>query len=78
MTDHWHQPLRHILFLAAMMIATTLTGWGLGLAIRAVMPWSGATRFIAECALWLVVVALAASPLAIGRIREKLIAAIPR
>lgn len=73
-----HQPLRHILFLAAMMITTTLTGWGLGLAIRAVMPWSGPARFIAECALWLVVVALAASPLASGRIREKLIAAIPR
>lgn len=72
------QPLRHIMFLAAMMIAITLTGWGLGLAIRAAIPWSGPARFIAECTLWLVVVALAASPLAIGRIREKLIAAIPR
>jgi O-antigen/teichoic acid export membrane protein len=71
-------PLRHILFVAAMMIATTLTGWGLGLAIRSAIPWSGPARFAAECALWLVVVALAASPLAIGRIREKLIAAIPR
>jgi O-antigen/teichoic acid export membrane protein len=72
------QPLRHVLFLAAMMIATTLAGWGLGLAIRAVIPWNGLARFIAECALWLVVVALAASPLANARVREKLIAAIPR
>jgi O-antigen/teichoic acid export membrane protein len=71
-------PLRHILFLAAMMIATTLCGWGLGIAIRSAIPGAGLARFIAECTLWLVVVALAASPLAIGRIREKLIAAIPR
>jgi O-antigen/teichoic acid export membrane protein len=71
-------PLRHILFLAAMMIATTLCGWGLGIAIRSAIPGTGLARFIAECTLWLGVVALAASPLAIGRIRGKLIAAIPR
>jgi len=73
-----HRPLRHIVFLATVMIATTLSGWGLGIAIRAAIPWTGPVRFVAECALWLMVVALVASPLAIGRIREKLIAAIPR
>ena len=71
-------PLRHVLFLAGVMIATTLCGWGLGSAIRSAIPWTGPARFIAECAAWLVVVAVAASPLAISRIRGKLIAAIPR
>jgi O-antigen/teichoic acid export membrane protein len=71
-------PFRHVLFLAATMIATTLSGWGLGIGIQAAIRWDGPARFFAECTLWLLVVALAASPLAIGRIRERLIAAIPR
>jgi O-antigen/teichoic acid export membrane protein len=71
-------PLRHVLFLAAAMSATTLSGWGLGLAIRSGIPWTGPARFVVECTLWLAVAALAASPLAIGRIRARLIAAIPR
>lgn len=71
------QPLRHVLFLVAVMTVTTLSGWGLGIAIRAVIPWTGPDRFVAECALWLVMGAIAASPLANGRIREKLIATIP-
>jgi O-antigen/teichoic acid export membrane protein len=72
------RPLQHIAFLAAVMIAVTLTGWGLGTAIRLALPWIGPPRFIAECTLWLVVVALAASPLASGRLRNRLIAVIPR
>lgn len=71
-------PLRHMLYLAAMMAATTLCGWGLGIVIRSAIPWTGPVRFVVECAVWLVVVALAASPLAISRVREKLIATIPR
>lgn len=71
-------PLRHVLFVIAVMVVTMLAGCGLGLAIRAAIPWVGPARFIAECTLWLIVVALAAAPLAIGRLREKLIAAIPR
>jgi O-antigen/teichoic acid export membrane protein len=71
-------PLRHVLFLAAAMIATTLSGWALGVAIRSAIPWTGPARFIAECGLWLAVVALAASPLAVTRLRERLIASIPR
>jgi hypothetical protein len=35
-------------------------------------------RFAAECVLWLAVVALVASPLANARLRNRLIAAIPR
>jgi O-antigen/teichoic acid export membrane protein len=71
-------PLRHILFLAAVMAAIMLSGWGVGLAIRSATPWAGWQRLIVECGLWLIVAALAASPLAVSSIREKLIAAIPR
>ena len=78
MSQTLRHPLRHVLFLAALMVAITLSGWGLGIAIRSVLPWTGWARFIAECASWLVVVALAASPLTVGSIRARLIAAIPR
>jgi O-antigen/teichoic acid export membrane protein len=71
-------PVRHILFLAGAMAAVTVAGWALGMAIRAVVPWSGATGFVAECAIWLAVAAIAASPLAHQPFREWLIAAIPR
>ena len=71
-------PLRHVLFLAAVMIATTLSGWGIGIAIRLAIPWAGWARFFAECALWLVVVTVAAGPLAIGRVRTRLTTAIPQ
>lgn len=60
------------------MIAVMLAGWGLGAAIRLALPWIGPQQFIAECTLWLVIVALAASPLASGNFRNKLIAVIPR
>jgi O-antigen/teichoic acid export membrane protein len=72
------RPFLHVAFLAAVMIAVTLAGWGLGAAIRLAVPWTGSSRFIAECTLWLVVVALAASPLARKNFRNRLIAAIPR
>jgi O-antigen/teichoic acid export membrane protein len=73
-----HHPLRHILFLAAVMIAITLSGWALGMAIRSTIAWTGWARLVAESALWLSVAALAATPLASGSFRAKLIAAIPR
>src|SRR3954452_2500954 len=57
------QPLRHVVFLAAMMTVVTLGGWGLGIAIRSLVPWSGLTGFAVECALWLVVAGIVASPL---------------
>lgn len=71
-------PLRHAAFLAALMTATVLSGSALALVIRSLLPWTGFARFFAECTLWLIAAALAASPLAIGSIRERLIAAIPR
>jgi O-antigen/teichoic acid export membrane protein len=75
--DTLERPLRHVAFLATLMIVVTVLGWGLGVAIRSALPLVGLTRFIAECAIWLIVVALAASPLANARFRNGLAALIP-
>ncbi|WOH68192.1 hypothetical protein [Bradyrhizobium sp. BWA-3-5] len=72
------RPLRHAGFLAGVMIAVTLAGWALGMAIRQALPFAGAIRFFAECALWLAVVLAAASPLALNSVRARMTAAIPR
>ena len=72
------RPLRHVVFLAAIMILVTSAGWALGTVIHAWMPGTGLVRFAGECALWLAVVALAASPLASAQIRERLVAEIPQ
>jgi O-antigen/teichoic acid export membrane protein len=71
------RPLRHVAFLAAVMILVTSGGWALGINIRSWLPGTGLPRFAGECALWLIIVALAASPLAIASVRNRLIAAIP-
>ena len=71
-------PLRHIGLLGAISTVVVVSGWGLGVAIRWLVPGSGALHFLVECALWSIVAGLAASPLAIRRFREALIAAIPR
>jgi O-antigen/teichoic acid export membrane protein len=70
-------PLRHLFFLAAVITVVTLAGWALGTALRLTIPLAGPMRFFVECALWLVIVVVAASPLAIGRVRARLAAAIP-
>jgi len=72
------RPFRHVVFLALLMVFVTLGGWGLGAAIRAFAPGTGLTKFAFECTLWLVVVALLASPLANRALRDRLSAAIPR
>jgi hypothetical protein len=46
--------------------------------IRPLAPGTGLMRFVFECTLWLIVVALAASPLLNANLRNRLIAAIPR
>jgi len=72
-------PLRHIAFLAATMVVVIASGWALGTAIRLTLPGTGLVHFVAECTLWLVAVALIASPLASSKnLRDRLIAAIPR
>jgi O-antigen/teichoic acid export membrane protein len=72
------RPFRHIVFLAAVMVLVTAAGWALGSMIRSWLPGTGFTRFGTECALWLIVVALVASPILRGSFRNRLIAAIPR
>jgi hypothetical protein len=72
------RPLRHIAFLAGAMILVISAGWALGTIIRSLVPGTGLVRFISECALWLLVVALVASPLLKTSFRNRLIAAIPR
>lgn len=72
------RPVRHVAFLALLMMVVTLGGWGLGIVIRSFAPGAGLTRFAFECTLWLIVVALLASPLASRTLRDRLSAAIPR
>jgi len=72
------RPFRHVAFLAAVIIVVTLAGWALGTVIRSWVPGTGPLRFFGECAIWLLVVALVASPIAKANFRNRLIAAIPR
>jgi O-antigen/teichoic acid export membrane protein len=72
------RPFLHIAFLAAVMIIVTSAGWALGALIRFWLPGTGFMRFAGECALWLLVVALVASPLLRESFRNRLAAAIPR
>jgi O-antigen/teichoic acid export membrane protein len=71
------RPFRHVAFLAAVMILVTFGGWTLGAVIRSWLPGIGLTRFAGECTLWLIVVALIASPMLSGSFRYRLIALIP-
>lgn len=72
------RPLQHIAFLAVVMTLVISGGWALGAIIRSLVPGTGPIRFAWECALWLIIVALVASPLALASLRNRLIAAIPR
>jgi O-antigen/teichoic acid export membrane protein len=71
------QPFRHVAFLAAVMVVLTSAGWALGTIIRSWVPGTGLLRFACECTLWLIVVALVASPMLRADFRKRLIAAIP-
>jgi len=72
------RPTSHIAFLVLLFVVVTLAGWALGSVIHSLVPGSGLSRFIIECALWLALVALAAAPLASGALRNRLSEAIPR
>lgn len=70
-------PLRHALLLAATMTAIVLIGAAVGGTIRYLLPGTGVAHFLLECALWLVTVAVLASPLASKRLRDRLEQSIP-
>jgi O-antigen/teichoic acid export membrane protein len=72
------RPLRHTLFLMAMMVTIVSTGAAVGAAIRYLLPGTGIPHFLAECTLWLVAVALMGSPLANKALRQRLVEAVPR
>jgi O-antigen/teichoic acid export membrane protein len=72
------RPLRHVALLFAIMLTIVPAGAGLGALIGHLLPGAGIGHFLAECTLWLMVVALLAAPLASKAVRDRLIAAIPR
>jgi O-antigen/teichoic acid export membrane protein len=71
-------PIRHALLLMGMMAAVISAGAAIGVAISYLLPGAGIAHFLIECTLWLVAVAVLASPLANKGLRDRLIAAIPR
>ena len=71
-------PLRHTLFLIAAMVTIIWAGTAVGTAIRYLLPGAGILHFLGECMLWLVAVAILASPLANNTLRQRLLAMIPR
>jgi O-antigen/teichoic acid export membrane protein len=71
-------PIRHTLFLLAMMVTIVSGGAAIGAVIRHFLPGSGVMHFLIECTLWLVAIAVLASPLAKKPLRDKLVEAIPR
>ena len=71
-------PIRHTLFLLAIMATVVSIGAAVGAAIEYLLPGTGIVHFVGECALWLVAVALLASPLASKPLRQRLVEAIPR
>ncbi|WP_129274911.1 hypothetical protein [Bradyrhizobium betae] len=70
-------PIRHTLFLAAVMAAIVLSGWAIGVGVASLAPGAGFAHFIVECAIWSALVALVASPLMSKRLRDGLIARVP-
>jgi O-antigen/teichoic acid export membrane protein len=77
MRDTLQRPARHVGLLLLLIVAVTACGWALGLVIRSLLPMSGLARLVAECALWLIVVAIVASPLASARLRTRVSETIP-
>lgn len=71
-------PLRHTAFVVAVAVAIVPSGWSLGTAVASLVPGAGPAHFVAECAIWVLAVVLAASPLAFKRPRRLLTDVIPR
>jgi O-antigen/teichoic acid export membrane protein len=72
-----HQPFRHIAFLLLTAAGIVAPGWLIGIAITALVPGRGLVHFIIECAIWLAVIGLLASPLLSKALRDRLRALIP-
>jgi O-antigen/teichoic acid export membrane protein len=70
-------PLRHLAFLLLAGVTILAGGWGIGAVITALVPGHGLVHFLIECAIWLIVVGLLASPLLSKRLRDRLRALVP-
>ncbi len=70
-------PARHILSLYLTMTVVVAAGWALGTLIGSAVPGTGLAHFVAECALWLLVMGLAAVPFTNPRVQTRLGAIIP-
>lgn len=71
------EPFMHIAFLLLMAVAIVASGWLIGTATTALVPGSGLAHFIVECAVWLIVVGVLASPLLSKGLRDRLRALVP-
>ena len=60
------------------MLVVTPGGWALGTTIRSLVGGGSLFRFVLECAVWLLVVAVLSAPLVSARLRENLVDTIPR
>jgi O-antigen/teichoic acid export membrane protein len=78
LTTTLREPLRHVGLLAVISSVVVVAGWAAGTAIRWLVPGTGVVHFIVECALWSIAAGLVAAPLMIKRVRDVLVAAIPR
>jgi O-antigen/teichoic acid export membrane protein len=70
-------PIRHTLFLIVIMVTVVSAGLAIGETVQNFLPGAGVAHFLIECTLWLVAVAVLASPLANRLLRSKLERAIP-
>ena len=71
-------PIRHTLLLIMIMVTVVSAGAAVGETIRYLLPGAGPVHFLLECMLWLVAVAVLASPLANKPLRNGLEQVIPR
>jgi O-antigen/teichoic acid export membrane protein len=78
MRETLQHPLRHAPILVGVMVTTVPAGAALGAAIRYLLPGTGVAHFVVECALWLVAIALLASPLTNKPLRTSLVEAASR
>ena len=72
------RPIRHAVFLIAIMAMVVSAGVSVGMLIRYSLPGTGVLHFLIECALWLAAAAVLASPLLSKPLRDRLVEAIPR
>jgi O-antigen/teichoic acid export membrane protein len=77
LSETLRHPVRYALFLFGMMVTIVAAGAVLGVAFRDLAPGTGVVHFVIECTLWLLAVALVASPLAHRGVRQRLTAALP-